>query len=236
MTTHLFWDIDGTLLSTARAGIFALEEAALEVCGQPLDLSTMNTAGLTDAEIAVAICRHFGQEDRAGDVLRAYVRLLPERLGWRRGEVLANVRENLEALHARDDAVNRLLTGNVRDGAEAKLRHYDLWHFFAETGGAFSVEGSDRPSIARAAQALVGDAWDAERTYVIGDTPHDIGCGRVIGARTIAVATGPGYSLTDLAECEPWVALEALPGPGEFTRLLGLVGRGAVSGGRGPVG
>ena len=28
MTTYLFWDIDGTLLTTARAGIFALEEAA----------------------------------------------------------------------------------------------------------------------------------------------------------------------------------------------------------------
>ena len=27
MTVALFWDIDGTLLSTARAGIFSLEDA-----------------------------------------------------------------------------------------------------------------------------------------------------------------------------------------------------------------
>ena len=53
MTTHLFWDIDGTLLTTARAGIFALEDAALEVCDRELDLATMQTAGMTDAEIAM---------------------------------------------------------------------------------------------------------------------------------------------------------------------------------------
>lgn len=220
MTTHLFWDIDGTLLTTARAGIFALQDAALEVCDRELELATMQTAGLTDAEIAIEICRGFGVPDRAGDFLRAYARLLPSRLSRRRGEVLPNVRENLEALHPRDDVVNLLLTGNVREGAEAKLRHYDLWQFFAETGGAFSVEGSDRPSIARAAQALVGSAYDGERAYVIGDTPHDVSCGKAIGARTIAVATGPGYSLAELEECEPWAALEVLPAPTEFAGLL----------------
>ena len=224
MTVHVFWDIDGTLLSTARAGIFALEDAALEVLGTEIDFSTMRTAGLTDAEIALEVCRTLGLEERAGEYLRAYGRLLPESLHRKRGAVLANVRENLAALHASDDAASLLLTGNIRAGAEAKLRHYGLWEFFADTGGAFSVEGSDRPSIARAARALVGDAYDAERTYVIGDTPHDISCGKVIGARTIAVATGPSYSLQELAACEPWLALEQLPSADELLATLGLRG------------
>ena len=142
--------------------------------------------------------------------------------------MLPNVRENLEALHARDDAVSLLLTGNIRAGAEAKLRHYGLWEFFEEAGGAFSVEGSDRPSIARAAQALAGDAYDGERTYVIGDTPHDISCGKIIGARTVAIATGPSYTLDELDACEPWAALEQLPAPGEFLALLGMRPRPAV--------
>ena len=222
MTVHVFWDIDGTLLTTARAGIFALEDASLEVLGRELDLSTMRTAGLTDAEIAVEVSRSFGLEERAGDFLRAYGRLLPERLHRKRGEVLPNVRDNLAALGARDDTVNLLLTGNIREGAEAKLRHYGLWEFFADTGGAFSVEGSDRPSIARAAQALVGEGYAGERAYVIGDTPHDVSCGKVIGARTIAVATGPSYSLAELEACDPWVALDELPPPSELLALLGL--------------
>lgn len=222
MTVHLLWDIDGTLLLTARAGVFALEDAALEVLGVQLDMSSMRTAGLTDAEIALDICRAHGHDERAGDFLRAYARLLPDRLHRRRGEVLPNVREDLEALDARDDVVNLLLTGNIREGAEAKLRHYDLWHFFAKTGGAFSVEGSDRPSIARAARGVVGDAYDGDRAYVIGDTPHDISCGKVIGARTIGVATGPGYTLAELEACEPWLALEELPGPEGLLSVLGL--------------
>jgi phosphoglycolate phosphatase len=225
MTVHVFWDIDGTLLTTARAGIFALEDASRDVLGRELDLSTMRTAGLTDAEIALEVCRSFGLEERAGDFLRAYGELLPERLHRKRGEVLPNVRAILEELHPRDDAVNLLLTGNVRAGAEAKLRHYGLWEFFADTGGAFSVEGSDRPSIARAAQALAGAAYDGERAYVIGDTPHDVSCGKVIGARTVAVATGPSYSVAELEACDPWRTLAQLPAPAEFLPLLGLQGR-----------
>ena len=223
MTVHVFWDIDGTLLTTARAGIFALEDAAVEVLGTEVDFSTMRTAGLTDAEIAIEVCRVHGREELHADYLRAYGRLLPERLHRRRGGVLRNVRENLEALDARDDAVSLLLTGNIRAGAEAKLRHYGLWEFFEQTGGAFSVEGSDRPSIARAARALSGEAYDGERTYVVGDTPHDISCGKVIGARTVAVATGPGYSLDELEACEPWLALKQLPAPEQFARIIGLL-------------
>ena len=73
---YLFWDIDGTLLLTARAGVFALEEAAEEAIGTPVDLSTMKTAGMTDAEIAVAIVDTYGDGDpkTAGHLLRRYER------------------------------------------------------------------------------------------------------------------------------------------------------------------
>jgi phosphoglycolate phosphatase len=37
---------------------------------------------------------------------------------------------------------------------------------------------------------------------VIGDTPHDIACGKAIGARTIAVATG-SFTRAQLAEHQP---------------------------------
>ena len=224
MTTYLFWDIDGTLLTTARAGIFAWEDAVEEVTGAPVDFSSLKTAGLTDAEIALMIAEQ--DTETAGRLLRAYARLLPERLHRRRGEVLPNVRENLEALAGRDDVVSMLLTGNVAEGAEAKLRHYGLWEHFAATGGAFSVEGSDRPSIARRARELAaehgGEVPEGERMVVIGDTPHDVDCGKSIGARTLAVATGPGYGLDELRACDPWQAVEVLPGPEAFQRLLGL--------------
>ena len=218
--TYLFWDIDGTLLTTARAGIFAWEDAVREVTGEDADFGALKTAGLTDAEIALLIA---GEPEVAGRLLAEYARRLPGVLGRRQGEVLPNVRENLEALAGRDDVVNMLLTGNVRGGAEAKLRHYGLWEFFG-AGGAFSVEGSDRPSIARRARELAaehgGEVPSGERMVVIGDTPHDVSCGKAIGARTVAVATGPGYGLDELLACDPWLALERLPGPGELIRRL----------------
>jgi phosphoglycolate phosphatase-like HAD superfamily hydrolase len=219
---YLFWDIDGTLLTTARAGIFALEEACDEVLGERVDLGATKTAGLTDAEIARALCESNGHTDPGivGALLAAYARLLPDRLGWRRGHVLENVRENLDALSARDDVVNMLLTGNVAGGAEAKLRHYGLWDYFG-AGGAFSEEGSDRPSIARRARDLAaahagGSPPPGDRMIVIGDTPHDVACGKAIGARTFAVASGPGYTLAELEACEPDVAFERLPSPDVF--------------------
>jgi phosphoglycolate phosphatase len=227
VTLYLFWDIDGTLLTTARAGIFAWEEATEEVLGERVDMTKLRTAGLTDVEIARDLCVSCGVDGRSavGALLGAYERLLPERLGWRLGRVLPNVRENLEALSARDDVVNMLLTGNIPGGAKAKLRHYGLWEFFG-AGGAFAREGCDRPAIARSARELAaqhgGEEPPGYRMVVFGDTPHDVTCGNAIGARTVAVASGPSFGLEELKACKPWLVVEALPPPRELESLLGL--------------
>jgi len=224
----LSWDIDGTLLTTARAGIFAWEVAAEDVCATKVDLSMLRTAGLTDAEIAVLVVREAGGEptpERATSVLRAYERHLPERLHWRQGSVLPGVVEILEDLAGRRDVSCFLLTGNTRHGADAKLRHYGLDHYFQD-GGAFCQVGTDRISIAR-------EAWDLARAangsgplqaFVIGDTPHDVRCGQAVGARTVAVASG-SHSLGELQACGPWLAFEALPPPQRFAELLGVIAR-----------
>jgi phosphoglycolate phosphatase-like HAD superfamily hydrolase len=57
---------------------------------------------------------------------------------------------------------------------------------------------------------------------VIGDTPHDVDCGKAIGARTLAVATGPGYDLEALRATGPWRAVPELPAPDGLRALLGL--------------
>jgi phosphoglycolate phosphatase-like HAD superfamily hydrolase len=226
---YLLWDIDGTLLSTARAGVFALEEAARGVLGFEVDLQSMRTAGLTDAAIArLVLERHGGDTGPAGveRFLRLYEQALPERLGLREGRVLDRVHDALEALRARDDVLNLLLTGNVERGARAKLRHYGLDGYFDD--GAFCVTDHGREAIAERAAALVarhagGAAPPGDRMVVIGDTPHDVSCGKSIGARTLAVATG-GATLAELQACDPWLAVETLPEPARLFELLGLDG------------
>lgn len=223
MTTVLFWDIDGTLLTTARAGIYAWEEAVTEQVGQPVDLSGFQTAGLTDVEIARRLAVTHGIEaSNAAELLGSYERRLPGALGRRAGTVLPNVRAILERLRGRPDVYSALLTGNTRSGAAAKLGHYGLAEFFE--GGAFADGTDDRTSIARSAlsqaRGIVG-MTSPDRVYVIGDTPHDVACGKAIGARVVAVATG-GYSLEQLQTTEPWWLLPSLPEPEVFLPHLGL--------------
>ena len=149
-----------------------------------------------------------------------YEDLLPAALPRREGRVLPNVREVLTALAAEPGAHSMLLTGNTRRGATAKLRHYRLAEFFE--GGAFSDGTIDRDGIARLAleQARAGGrAPEASRTFVVGDTPHDVRCGRTIGARTIAVATG-AYDQAALAAAGAWQVLAELPPAADFLSVL----------------
>lgn len=223
MTTVIFWDIDGTLLTTARAGIHAWEDAVEKRIGKPVDLSQFQTAGLTDVDISGKLAANHGLDPAiASELLLTYENRLPGHLGRRAGAVLPNVMQILERLRQRPDVHSALLTGNTRAGAAAKLRHYGLAEFFE--GGAFADGAEDRATIARTALAqarsIVGEV-SADRVYVIGDTPHDVSCGKAIGARVVAVATG-GYTLDQLRATEPWWLLPSLPEPDVFFSRLGL--------------
>ncbi|HJO03712.1 MAG TPA: haloacid dehalogenase-like hydrolase [Acidobacteriota bacterium] len=219
MTLVLFWDIDGTLLTTERAGIFAWEDAIEEILEQSVSLQDYKTAGLTDVEIAALLVTKVtgqGDEARAAQLLRSYELLLPSRLHRRKGRALPGVREVLKLTHGREDILSILLTGNTAAGARAKLEHYGLDGYF--TGGAFADGTPDRPAIAHHAFEIAAahiEGLEPRQAFVIGDTPHDIHAGDAIGVRTVAVATG-GYSAAQLEGYDPWWLLEQLPAADEF--------------------
>lgn len=220
--TVLFWDIDGTLLTTARAGVFAWEGAVRELTGREFELVSMRIAGLTDFQIAERTFQTMGIEADPIFLRRfvdRYGELLPSSLPRKQGTVMPNVCEILECLRHRSDVRSYLLTGNTRAGAHAKLTHYNLLRYFPD--GAFAEDTGDRGSIARRALSLArlnGDV-DEERVFVIGDTPHDVECARAIDARTIAVATG-GYTFDELEAHQPWCVLRELPTVDEFVKLI----------------
>jgi phosphoglycolate phosphatase-like HAD superfamily hydrolase len=140
-----------------------------------------------------------------------YIFWLDHILAHSRTEACPGVREWIRDLQAlpRPPLVG-LLTGNIRLGAEIKLRHFDLWREF-ETG-AFADDSEDRNEIAavareRGARILKTDLR-GEETLVIGDTPLDIRCARAIGAKALAVATG-GATLAELKRHQPeWAVAE----------------------------
>ena len=84
-----------------------------------------------------------------------------------------------------------LLTGNVKKGARAKLESLELWGYF--TLGAFADDSAVRRELAdvavRRAYELTGQRFAGRQIVIIGDTEHDIKCGKHLGARAIGVGT-----------------------------------------------
>jgi phosphoglycolate phosphatase len=217
------FDIDGTLIHTRGAGMAALREGMREAFGIAEPTDRVAVHGRTDRGITRDFFRHHGVDDIPAHWERfreAYLRVLPGTLAARPGTVLPGVLLLLETLAARRDIALGLLTGNTREGARIKLAHYGLDRYFAF--GGFGDDHLERDDVAREALGEVASRLNGnvnlERVWVIGDTPMDVRCGRAIGARVIAVATGnhsrdelagarPDHLATDFADPAPVLAL-----------------------------
>jgi len=209
----VLFDLDGTLLWTDGAGRRAIHRALREVLAIEHPASSFRFDGRTDPEIvellAAAAGRDHGPEVVAG-VLRAYVGLLDEELSrpGQRTAVYPGVPELLAALERRADCVLGLLTGNVVEGARLKLKSagIDIARFRVGAFGSDHGERSALPAIAqRRARELLGLEIAGRDVVIMGDTPADVTCGRGIGARAIAVATG-SYSVPDLIAAGAYTA------------------------------
>ena len=201
----LLWDIDGTLISTGAAGHRAIELATAQRFGG--DLEGVEIAGRTDASIAHQILTKYGEpitEESMGSLLDLYLELLALELPRSKGQVLPGVLELLKRSKRHPETVLGLLTGNLKRGAQLKLEHYQLWHFFAF--GAFADDHHDRNQLGGFALTRAHEGTGAKflpaEVDVIGDTGHDIACGKAFGARTIAIATG-SWTRERLAEFAP---------------------------------
>jgi len=206
----LLFDIDGTLVSTGGAGRYAFEAALLEVFGLAELRGNVQMSGRTDRGIAGELFTVYGIADSTENwqqLKASYLRRLPRELVARTGRILPGVTELLARLVKMPNIEVGLLTGNMEDGARAKLGHYALFHHFKF--GAFGDHHRDRDSIARDALQIArhhaGGEVPAEQIWVIGDTPLDIQCARAIGAKSVAVATGI-HSLEELSPCCPDIA------------------------------
>lgn len=228
----VLFDIDGTLVRGAPpVHRQALCDAAREVFGVRLAPAEFGqTAGMTDSAIARRELLAVGVPDAqitaglaafCAAAADAYDRLAPDDLS------AYHTPHAISALASLRDggATLGLVTGNIERIAWRKLSAAGLASSFALVAataeapavrwiGGFGDQAEDRNALpplalASARQAL-GAFPDVRQTWIIGDTPADIGCGVAHGLRTIAVATGPIHSLADLRACGPELALADL--------------------------
>ena len=220
------FDIDGTLIHTARAGVRGMNAAFRDLHGHEDALAGMTFAGRTDRAIVFEAFAQLGidRSQAALDRLRdAYLAHLAIELGHavEGARVLPGVTGILDALEGRSDVGVGLLTGNFERGAAIKLGHFDLWRRFGF--GAFGDAHEDRralvPIAIEGAEAATGVRIAPQDVVVIGDTPLDIDCARAHGAVSVAVATGP-YSAGQLTEAGADVVIETLEDTDALLRVL----------------
>jgi len=224
----VLFDIDGTILLSDGAGRRSMERALTSIFGSSGD-AQYRYDGKTDRQIVRELMRHEGHGDAHIDehmhvLLDTYLTGLRSELETdeHRVVLLPGVMPLLNALEQRADVVLGLLTGNLIEGAEVKLRAagIDPARFRV---GAYGSDRESRPDLPAVAQqraaAMLGAMMPGERVVVIGDTPADIQCGRGIGARAIGVATGR-YSVEELRAHSPAAVFENLTDTGAVIRAI----------------
>ena len=231
---HLvLFDIDGTILRTGGAGLDAMRAALVDTFGTSGD-PEYRYDGRTDPQIARELMRGAGFDDetitaRMPMLLRRYTDGLVARLAepQRHVSMYPGVAALNAAVDAHPDMMLGLLTGNVDRGARLKLGAVglDFDRFRVNAFGSDSEVRAQLPAIAHARmREVTGIDLAGSDVVVIGDTPADIACGRDLGARAIAVATGR-YSVEELAAHSPYaVFVDLSDTEAVMTAIEGRVG------------
>jgi phosphoglycolate phosphatase-like HAD superfamily hydrolase len=219
------FDIDGTLLSMGGAARDAFTQALTEASGRPIVPGKTSFVGKTDPQIARELLTRHGVEGEelapaVLETIRLYLGYFESALAGARGaRLLPGVPTLLAALSRRDDVRVALLTGNVERGARLKLDHFDLTSYFDFRISAFGSDHADRYQLpAKAlerARSVFGPGVSGDQLVIIGDSEHDVLCGRGVGARSVAVSTG-------------WTAAETLRALGPDVLLPDLSDTGAA--------
>ncbi|MBF0105747.1 MAG: HAD hydrolase-like protein [Deltaproteobacteria bacterium] len=218
--TALLFDIDGTLLLTGGAGTSALNRAFMVLYNEAEVFKDIDPHGRTDLSL-IRECyqRRFNKAPTAeeiGQIRQKYCAYIHETLYTCEDfRLMPFVKKTLCALSTDPTYCLGLATGNFKESGFAKLKRGSIDHFFLF--GGFGSDAEDRLALTKKAyaEALTFTKEKPARMYLIGDTVHDIRCGRAIGVKTIGVCTNNTPREVMQKEGADWV-MENLEGFCDF--------------------
>jgi phosphoglycolate phosphatase-like HAD superfamily hydrolase len=223
----ILFDIDGTIMDSGGAGTRAMDTAFMELFSVRNAFQTINMAGKTDMQILREGCELHSIDHSNGvipEFYRIYARYLKENMKSAGGHIKPGISEALRLLHAREECILGLLTGNIEEGARIKLAFFGLDDYFDI--GAFGNDDEDRDRLLPIAVNKLFKKNSLKVGFrdciVIGDTPRDVSCSKPYGAFSVAVATGP-YSAATLSAAGADVVLNDLSDTEAFMSILKAV-------------
>lgn len=217
MIRLVLFDIDGTLIRTRGIGGRSFGATFKTVFDKQHKPESVSFAGRTDSSLLREFFGHYDiphTEENLERFKESYVFWLEHLMHEYGGHVCEGAIELADDFKTLPERpIVGILTGNLRIGAEIKLRHHGIWEHFEF--GVFADDHEDRNQLAVIAQEragqMIGRKLRGEEVLVIGDTPKDIDCARHIGAKVLAVATG-GHTMEDLRPHQPTWLVESLKG------------------------
>jgi phosphoglycolate phosphatase-like HAD superfamily hydrolase len=225
----LLWDVDGTLVRAGDLGAAVFDVALQAVLGAKPE-ARIRMSGKTDPQIVREYLVGMGVAETDGlvdAVLRSAEGHLAAAAAAGRlkagGAACPGTAAVLALLADDRRVVSTLLTGNTAPNALLKVAAFGLDRWLDLSLGAYGSDESDRNRLVPVAlgrlAAQRGVRLDPSATWVVGDTPRDLECARVAGARCLLVATGR-YSFTELSAMGADAVLEDLADAPAVARLL----------------
>jgi phosphoglycolate phosphatase len=221
----ILFDIDGTLIDSGEAGSRSLNLSFTELFSIEDAFHGISMAGKTDTEIIKeGLQKHGISVEGNFEVFNnIYLKHLQKEIDNKRKHVKPGIYELLEELTIIKDIHLGLLTGNIELGARIKLEPFDLNKYFPT--GAFGSDDEDRnkllPIALKRFEERCRRKIRVDECVIVGDTPRDVQCATIYGARSLGVATGP-YSIDELKEAGADYVMKDLSSYETFSRLLNM--------------
>ncbi len=221
----LLFDIDGTLLSAGGCGKAAFERAFEKMFGISRSWGNVSPDGKTDLlifnEIAVRCIGRKLKADEWVQLAERYATYFAEEAETSvKFRAMPGAFKLLEYLSDIPNLHLAVATGNIEKVSWIKLRKLRLHQYFR--CGGFGSDHTNRIGILKdalhASHNHFGKKFSKNKTFVIGDTKHDVVAAHALKLKSVGVDTGsnlgrdflkvrPHHRLSDFSDLDAFVRL-----------------------------